>query len=118
MTSLLERRRYGRYFGRDLQVLGPGGVYPVRDISADGLSFLGKPFGLGDIVSITLTSPADQAARIDACCQVVALSTTVTHLTFAPVTIPLLTFIMQHIGAELGVAPYYFGKRQDLPAFV
>jgi hypothetical protein len=46
----------------------------------------------------------------------VAISTTTTRLEFTAITMPLLTYIVQHIGAELGVAPYYFGKRHDLRA--
>ncbi len=117
MTSLFERRRHSRHFGRGLLVLGPDGVHAVCDISPDGLSLQGKPFALGQSVTITITSSSDMTEQVEAGCQVVAIGGSVTHLAFTQVTMPLLTYIVQHIGMELGVVPYYFGKRRELSAF-
>ncbi|WP_158240503.1 PilZ domain-containing protein [Telmatospirillum siberiense] len=115
MTAPIERRRHRRHFGRDLLVLVPeGSSYPVRDISPGGLCLQGTPFAIGELVGITLSSAANPFDAVDASCRVVAISTTGSHMEFCPVTMPLLTFIIQHIGKELGVEPYYFGKRHPL----
>lgn len=115
MTAPIERRQHCRHFGRDLLVLdSEGGSYPVRDISPGGLCLQGNAFAIAEVVTITLTSESNPFDAVDAICQVVAIGTTLTHMEFRPVTMPLLTFIMQHIGQELGVEPYYFGKKHPL----
>jgi hypothetical protein len=117
MTSLFERRCRSRHFGRGLLVLAPGGAHTVCDLSPDGLSLQGKPFALGDSVTIIITSLSDTTKRIEADCHVIAIGASVTHLAFTRVNMPLLTYVVQHIGTELGVAPYYFGKEPAFPAF-
>ena len=116
MTVCVERRRQSRHFGRDLIVLDAAGrSYPVRDISVDGLCFVGDPFPVGDRVAITLASSQAPDRTVRAECRVVAISAVGTHMEFAPVTVPLLTFVLKHIGAEMGVTPYYFGNKQNFP---
>jgi hypothetical protein len=117
MASFVERRQHSHHLGRDLVVLASDEAYPVRDVSPGGLSLQGKPFALGDTVTVTLTSLSDKGEQIEASCRVVAISTTTTHLAFTSVTMTLLTYIVQHIGTVLGVDPYYFGKKQDAPVF-
>lgn len=93
-----------------------GETYPVRDVSVDGLCFAGEPFAVADLVTITLASSTVPDQSVQASCRIVAISPVGTHVEFAPATMPLLTFVLKHIGAELGVEPYYFGNKRNFPS--
>lgn len=110
-----ERRRHQRFLAGMLQISRDGRCYPLINISEGGLSLEGTPFALGQMVVLTLSSTTSPDDTILADCKVVAVRQDATHLTFEKVTIPLLTFIMAHIGRVLGVAPYYFRAGFDAP---
>ncbi len=108
MTNPKDRRRHARKVGQGLIVLIGGKVYPVVDISTVGLSFQATGYRGGDSIVLKLAQLTNISDCIEARITVTSSDNTVTRGEFKP-TVPLLRYIISHIGEATGAEPAYFG---------
>lgn len=104
-----ETRRPHRTIGHGLVILIDGHAHPVLDISTAGVAYQAGRHPVGATIAVTL-------ARLDAISDCIAGKITVissqesiTRGEFKP-TVPLLSYILSHIGAATGAEPAYFRK--------
>ncbi|MTJ84079.1 MAG: hypothetical protein F8N37_24085 [Telmatospirillum sp.] len=113
MTSADERRKFNRHYGKGLILIWENQAYPLLNVSPGGLCLRDWPGGkpAGDIVTIGLATEDRPDRHMDVDCRIVSVRGDLTHMAFTLVTMPLLTFLIGHIGSVLGVDPYYFGDK-------
>ncbi|RAU22755.1 PilZ domain-containing protein [Paramagnetospirillum kuznetsovii] len=105
----MDRRKLPRKVGQGLIVLIDGRAHTVIDISTAGIAFQTCGSPKGSIVSLKLAQLADISNCIEAKITVVSSQETITRGEFKP-TMPLLRYIISHIGEATGTEPAYFRK--------
>ncbi|WP_245651099.1 PilZ domain-containing protein [Paramagnetospirillum marisnigri] len=96
-----------RKVGQGLVVLINGKVHPVIDISTAGVSYQAANHKIGATVALTIARLSDISDCIDAKITVISKDETVTRAEFKP-TMPLLRYIISHIGEATRAVPAYF----------
>lgn len=109
MAQDTDRRRQLRKIGQGLVVLIDGRAHPVVDISTAGISFQSVGHKAGAKVSLKIAQLTNISDCIDGIITVKSVSDTTTRGEFHP-TMPLLRYIIRHIGETTGAEPAYFRK--------
>jgi hypothetical protein len=104
-----ERRRHIRKIGQGLVMLIDGRVYPIVDISTAGISFQAGDQVIGAVIDLKLAAMTDLGKGIEARITINSNNGTITRGEFHP-TVPLLRFIIGHIGEVTGTVPAYFTR--------
>ena len=107
MAQFTERRRSIRKIGHGLVVLIDGRVHPVIDISTEGVSFQGAGHRIGARIELKIARLADISDCIGGAITIKSTGDTTVRGEFHP-TMPLLRYIIQHIGEATGTHPAYF----------
>jgi hypothetical protein len=110
MNKVDERRKHERHLAKHLVVEIAGTTYPIVNISTGGVFFKGSGFYLGNPLRITIRSESNERDCISADCKVVEIRTDSVHAEFLKPTMPLMHFVIGHIGQAMGVKPHYFKK--------
>lgn len=109
MAQETDRRQTIRRIGQGLVALIDGHVHPVIDISTAGLSFQSAGHAVNDRLHLRIARVTDMSDCIDGTITVKSVGETVTRGEFQP-TMPLLRYIIGHMGEATGTAPAYFRK--------
>ena len=109
MMQDTDRRRLVRKIGQGLVVLIDGRAHPVVDISTAGISFQFSGPKIGAKLSLKIARLADLADCIDGVITIKSASENTLRGEFHP-TVPLLRYIISHIGEATGTKPAYFRK--------
>lgn len=112
MKNVQERRKHERYLAQHLCVELDGKTYPVINISSGGVHFKGQGFFVGNPLTLVIRSHQDENDRIKADCKVVEIEGESVHAEFTKPTMPLMHYVIGHIGQAMGVTPQYFKKPQ------
>ncbi|MDO8605423.1 MAG: PilZ domain-containing protein [Phaeospirillum sp.] len=107
MTQTPDRRNHIRKVGQGLVVLIDGRVHPVVDISIAGISFQAAGHTVGTKVSLKIARISDINDCIGGTITIKSAGDTTTRGEFLP-TMPLLRYIIGHIGEATGTKPAYF----------
>ncbi len=110
MEQQKDRRRQIRRVGQDLLVVIDRRAFPVIDISTEGVSFQGSGYGIGEVVKIRVARLSDTSDDVAATVTVRAVEDNVIRGEFRP-NMPLLHYIISHIGEATGAKPAYFGGK-------
>lgn len=105
-----ERRKHVRHLAESLIVGIEGKDYPLVNISTGGVNFTGKGFFAGNPLKMTIRSAQDAKDCIVVDCKVVAVDGESVHTEFTKPNVPLLNFVIGHIGQAMGVKPHFFKK--------
>jgi hypothetical protein len=116
MSKGEERRKHVRHLAESLVVVTGGKTYEVVNISTGGVFFKGTGFFKGNPLSITIRAANNEMDCITADCKVVEVGTESVHAEFAKPTMPLMHFVIGHIGQAMGVKPQYFKKPEPQAA--
>lgn len=98
-----------RRIGQGLVVVIERRIYPIVSISTAGLGFQATGYKVGDHVRMKIAKMLDLNTGVEATLAVTSAEETITRGEFLP-TIPLLRYIIDHIGEVTGVEPSYFHK--------
>jgi len=109
MDESEDQRHQIRKIGQGLVVVIDRRIYPIVTLSTAGLGFQATGYKVGEHVRMKITKMLDLNAGIDATLSVTSAEETITRGEFLP-TIPLLRYIIDHIGEVTGVSPSYFRK--------
>lgn len=109
ITPAGDRRRHLRKIGQGLVVLLDGRAHPVIDISTAGVSFQSSGHKVGAKITLRIARLADISDCVDGIITIKSVSDTTTRGEFQP-TMPLLRYIIRHIGEATGTEPAYFRK--------
>jgi len=109
MAQDADRRQTIRRIGQGLVVLIDGHVHPVIDISTAGVSFQSVGHAVNARLHLKIARVADMNDCIDGTITVKSVGETVTRGEFQP-TMPLLRYIISHMGEATGAVPAYFRK--------
>ncbi|CCG41855.1 hypothetical protein [Magnetospirillum molischianum] len=109
MDESEERRSHIRKVGQGLVVVIDRRIFPIVNISTAGLGFQATGYKVGDLVPIKIAKMLDLSTCVDATITVKSAEETITRGEFLP-TMPLLRYIIDHIGEVTGVEPAYFRK--------
>ena len=104
-----DRRRTARRIGQGLVVLIDGRAHPVVDISTAGISFQSTGHKVGGKLGLKIARLANISDCVDGVITVKSSGDTTTRGEFQP-TMPLLRYIIGHIGEATGTVPAYFRK--------
>ena len=107
MPQMKERRHHIRKVGDGLVVLIDDQVYPVLDISVSGMSFQASHVAVGDRIKLKIAQLTNMKACIDGELTVRAVNGTVARGEFFA-TMPLMRYIISHIGNVTGGEPSHF----------
>jgi hypothetical protein len=107
MNKQQERRQHIRKIGQGLVVLIDGRVHPVVDISTAGISFQAAGLKIGDRLKLKIAQLADISDCIGGVITIKSVNDTTTRGEFLP-TVPLMRFIIAHMGEATGTVPAYF----------
>ncbi len=110
-----ERRKHVRYLAENLIVEIAGNTHPVVNISTGGVFFVGQGFYLGNPLSLVIRASQNEADSMKAECKVVEIRADCIHAEFLKPTMPLMHFVIGHIGQAMGIKPQYF-KKPELPS--
>lgn len=105
-----ERRKHVRHLAENLQVLIDGKAYPLINISTGGVYFQGQGFYAGNPLSLVIRSLHDEKDSVATVARVVAVTDSAVHAEFTKANVPLLNFVIGHIGQAMGVKPHFFKK--------
>lgn len=109
MTITTERRRLVRKIGQGLVVLINDRAHPVVDISTAGVCFQSSGHKVGERLRLKIAQLADINDCIEGTITVKSVGEATTRGEFLP-TMPLLRYIISHIGEATGTEPAYFRK--------
>lgn len=98
-----------RKIGQGLVVLIDGRSYPVIDISTIGITFQAVGHKVGAAVRLKIAQLANISDCIDGVITVKSSGDTTTRGEFRP-TIPLMRYIIGHMGEATATEPAYFRK--------
>lgn len=98
-----------RKIGQGLVVVIDRRIYPIVTLSTAGLGFQATGYKVGEQIRMKITKMLDLNGGVDATLSVTSAEETITRGEFLP-TIPLLRYIIDHIGEVTGVEPSYFRK--------
>lgn len=104
-----ERRRLSRKVGQGLVLLIDGRAHPVVDISTAGVSFQSGRHKVGEKVRFKIAQLSDISDCIGGTITIKSVGETTVRGEFLP-TMPLLRYIIRHIGEATGTEPAYFRK--------
>lgn len=108
-TPFPDRRTQIRKVGQGLVVLIDARVHPVVDISTAGVSFQAAGHKVGAKVSLKIARISDINDCIGGTITIKSAGDATTRGEFLP-TMPLLRYIISHIGEATGTKPAYFRK--------
>jgi hypothetical protein len=105
-----ERRSHLRYPGQTLLLAVDGIVRALIDISTGGLSFEGEDFHRGQIVAVKFSSVLDEGDAVEAACRIVNTGGARVGAAFTLPNLPLLAYVIEHIGGVTGAMPHMVRK--------
>jgi len=109
MDETDDRRHQIRKIGQGLVVVIDRRIFPLVTISTAGLAFQATGYKVGESVAIKIAKMLDLNCSVDATITVSSAEETITRGEFLP-TMPLLRYVIDHIGDVTGVEPAYFRK--------
>jgi len=107
VRQIKERRLHSRSIAKGLIILIDDQVCPVIDISVSGVSFQASLNSIGSRVRVKLARLTDKNDCIACEITVRAVSGAITHAEFSA-TMPLMHYIIGHIGKVTGAEPAFF----------
>ena len=96
--------------GQSLLVKVESSLYPVLDISIDGISLQCGKLKKGDIFSVEISSIFSVDDSVDGVCEVVHADGYKAHARFVRPTFRLMRYIIGHLADVAGVEPYYLKR--------
>jgi hypothetical protein len=109
MNQIKDRRHLVRKVGQGLVILIQDRAHTVVDISTAGVSFQTSGHQAGNTIPVKLARLIDINDCIEAKITVISAEESITRCEFKP-TMPLLRYIIRHIGEATNTDPAYFRK--------
>ncbi|MFD2234286.1 PilZ domain-containing protein [Phaeospirillum tilakii] len=107
MTDFIERRQHPRLPGHGLVVVVGRQMFPIANLSIAGLAFQGGPnHQVGDTLRIRIARIDAPEDCVNAVVTVRAADEFMVRGEFHP-TLPLMSYIVAHLGDISGIAPTY-----------